>query len=35
MAQWLTRLLATLQAEAATSDATRQALEQIVIGEQS
>ena len=35
MAQWLTRLLATLQAEAATSEKTRQALEQIVIGDES
>ncbi len=35
MAQWLTRLLATLQAEAATSEQTRLALEQIVIGGQS
>jgi hypothetical protein len=34
MAQWLTRLLSTLQAEAATSEQTRQALEQIVIGGQ-
>jgi hypothetical protein len=35
MVQWLTRLLATLQAEAATSEQTRLALEQIVIGDQS
>ncbi|HTU38896.1 MAG TPA: hypothetical protein VMF35_12935 [Acidimicrobiales bacterium] len=35
MAQWLTRLLSTLQAEAATSEQTRQALERIVIGEQT
>jgi hypothetical protein len=35
MAQWLTRLLSTLQAEAATSEQTRQALEQIVIGDQT
>ena len=32
MAQWLTRLLTTLQSEAAHSEQTRQALEQIVIG---
>ncbi len=32
---WLTRLLTTLQAEAANSEQTRQALENIVIGGQS
>ncbi len=32
---WLTRLLTTLQSEAAHSDQTRQALENIVIGGQS
>jgi len=32
---WLTRLLSTLQAEAAHSEQTRQALENIVIGGQS
>jgi hypothetical protein len=32
---WLTRLLSTLQSEAAHSDQTRQALENIVIGGQS
>lgn len=32
MAAWLTRLLSTLQAEAATSEQTRVALENIVIG---
>jgi hypothetical protein len=32
---WLTRLLTTLQAEAANSEQTRQALENIVIGESS
>ena len=32
MAQWLTRLLTTLQSEAAHSEQTRVALEQIVIG---
>ena len=32
---WLTRLLTTLQAEAAHSEQTRQALENIVIGGQS
>jgi hypothetical protein len=32
MAQWLTRLLTTLQSEAAHSEQTRLALEQIVIG---
>jgi hypothetical protein len=32
---WLTRLLTTLQAEAASSEQTRQALENIVIGGQS
>jgi hypothetical protein len=35
MAEWLTRLLSTLQSEAATSEQTRLALERIVIGEQS
>jgi hypothetical protein len=33
MATWLTRLLSTLQTEAATSEQTRVALENIVIGE--
>jgi hypothetical protein len=35
MATWLTRLLSTLQAEAATSEQTRVALENIVIGGQT
>ena len=35
MDEWLTRLLATLQSEAAHSEQTRQALENIVIGGQS
>jgi hypothetical protein len=35
MDAWLTRLLSTLQAEAAHSEQTRQALENIVIGGQS
>jgi hypothetical protein len=35
MAEWLTRLLATLQTEAAHSEQTRRALETIVIGGQS
>jgi hypothetical protein len=35
MHTWLTRLLSTLQAEAATSEQTRSALENIVIGGQS
>ena len=35
MAAWLTRLLSTLQTEAATSEQTRVALENIVIGGQS
>jgi hypothetical protein len=35
MDEWLTRLLATLQSEAAHSDQTRRALENIVIGGQS
>ena len=35
MKSWLTRLLSTLQAEAATSDQTRVALENIVIGGQT
>ena len=34
MAAWLTRLLSTLQSEAATSEQTRAALENIVIGGQ-
>jgi hypothetical protein len=33
MATWLTRLLSTLQTEAASSEQTRVALENIVIGE--
>jgi hypothetical protein len=35
MSTWLTRLLSTLQAEAATSEQTRVALENIVIGGQA
>lgn len=35
MDAWLTRLLSTLQSEAANSEQTRLALENIVIGEQS
>ncbi len=35
MDQWLTRLLGTLQAEAANSEKTRQALEHMVIGGQT
>jgi hypothetical protein len=35
MDEWLTRLLTTLQAEAANSEKTRQALESIVIGGQT
>jgi hypothetical protein len=35
MAAWLTKLLSTLQSEAATSEQTRAALENIVIGGQS
>lgn len=35
MDQWLTRLLTALQAEAASSEKTRQALENIVIGGQA
>ena len=35
MGEWLTRLLSTLQAEAATSEKTRVALENIVIGGQT
>ncbi len=35
MQTWLTRLLSTLQSEAATSEQTRTALENIVIGGQT
>ncbi len=35
MNAWLTRLLSTLQSEAATSEQTRVALENIVIGDAS
>ncbi len=35
MDAWLTRLLTTLQSEAANSEQTRLALENIVIGDQS